>query len=139
MAEGELGAVLALREAVFCDEQGVSPDLERDGRDTEAVHIVAVDGAEVVGTCRLLAGGEVWRLGRMAVRRDRRGTGLGAAVLQAAHREAARGGAHEIRLAAQTPVRDFYARYGYVASGDVFMEAGIPHVMMARAMEGATA
>jgi predicted GNAT family N-acyltransferase len=36
-------------------------------------------------------------------------------------------------------VRDFYARYGYVARGDVFMEAGIPHVMMARAMEGATA
>jgi len=91
----------------------------------------------VVATCRLVPGGGVWRLGRMAVRRDRRGEGLGAAVLLAAHREAARGGARAIHLAAQTPVRDFYARYGYVPRGDVFIEAGIPHVMMGRTMEGA--
>jgi predicted GNAT family N-acyltransferase len=139
MVEAELGAVLALREAVFCGEQGVPRELEHDGRDATAVHVVAVDGREVVGTCRLLADGDVWRLGRMAVRRDRRGRGVGAAILGAAHREAAKGGARVILLAAQTPVRDFYARYGYVARGDVFMEAGIPHVMMSRPMEGATA
>lgn len=137
MEPDEIDAVLALREAVFCEEQGVSLDLERDGRDGQALHIVAVEEGCVVGTCRLLADGDVWRLGRMAVRRDRRGTGLGAAVLRAAHQEAAGGGAREIRLAAQVPVRDFYARFGYVERGEVFIEADIPHVLMSRAMEGA--
>lgn len=137
MEPGEIDAVLALREAVFCEEQGVSLDLERDGHDGRALHIVAVEAGEVVGTCRLLADGEVWRLGRMAVRRDRRGGGLGAAVLRAAHEEAAGGGAREIRLAAQVPVREFYARFGYVERGDVFIEADIPHVLMSCAMESA--
>jgi predicted GNAT family N-acyltransferase len=137
MEPDELDAVLALRKAVFCDEQGVSLDLERDGRDGQAVHIVATEGGEVVGTCRLLADGDVWRLGRMAVRRDRRGTGLGALVLEAAHREVQASGGREVRLAAQVPVRDFYARYGYKERGDIFIEADIEHVLMSRAMEGA--
>lgn len=137
MRPGEIDAVLALREAVFCDEQGVSPDLERDGRDGQALHIVAVDRGEIVGTCRLLADADVWRLGRMAVRRDRRGAGLGAAVLEAAHREVQASGGREVRLAAQVPVKDFYARCGYVERGDVFVEADIEHVLMSRVMEGA--
>lgn len=137
MKSGEIDGILALRKAVFCDEQGVSIDLERDGRDGEAVHIVAVDDGEVVGTCRLLADGDVWRLGRMAVRHDLRGTGLGAAVLEVAHREVQACGGREVRLAAQVPVKEFYARYGYVERGDVFVEADIEHVSMTRSMEGA--
>jgi predicted GNAT family N-acyltransferase len=137
MEPNEIDAVLALREAVFCDEQGVSLDLERDGRDGQAVHIVAVDSGEVVGTCRLLNDGDVWRLGRMAVRRDRRGTGLGAAVLEAAHREVQASGGREVRLAAQVPVREFYTRYGYKERGDIFVEADIEHVWMRKTMEGA--
>ena len=51
--EQEIAAALALREEVFCGEQGVTLAGDRDGRDDEALHLVAVaDG--VVGTCRLL-------------------------------------------------------------------------------------
>ena len=51
--EHELAAALALREEVFCGEQGVTLDGDQDGRDAEALQLVAVDG-EVLGTCRLL-------------------------------------------------------------------------------------
>ena len=129
---GEMGEVLALREEVFCGEQGVPLELERDGRDEIALHLVAVRDGRIVGTCRLLRGEESWRLGRMAVRRDARGAGAGAALLDQAHAEAGRAGAERVTLAAQVQVRGFYERFGYVARGEEFVEAGIQHVRMSR-------
>ena len=64
--EREVEAALALREEVFCGEQGVSLADERDGRDGEAVHLVAVEDGRVLGTCRLLLEGTAVKLGRMA-------------------------------------------------------------------------
>jgi ElaA protein len=67
---------------VFHGEQGVSPAADRDGRDPEATHVVAVDGGRVVGTCRLLLRGVRARLGRLAVEPELRRRGIGAALLQ---------------------------------------------------------
>ena len=128
----DLPALLALRHEVFCVEQGVPVDLEQDGLDTTALHLVALDGGDVVGTCRILTGGDSWRLGRMAVRADRRADGIGRQLMDLAHREARAAGARRVSLAAQTPVQGFYARQGYISRGDVFMEAGIPHIRMDR-------
>jgi predicted GNAT family N-acyltransferase len=132
-AEGDdLGAAMALRHAVFCVEQGVPEELERDEHDVGAVHLVAVADGAVVGTCRLVIKGGSARLGRMAVARSHRSRGVGADLLGAAHRQARTAGATEIELHAQLPSRDFYAQAGYVAEGDVFEEAGIAHVVMRR-------
>lgn len=128
----DLPAILALRHEVFCVEQGVPPDLEQDGRDETALQLLALDDAAVVGTCRLLTGEESWRLGRMAVRADRRADGIGRKLMDLAHREARAAGARRVSLAAQTPVQGFYERQGYISHGDVFMEAGIPHIRMDR-------
>jgi len=131
--DGEMPRVLELRFAVFCEEQGVPEDLERDGADAGAVHLVVAEGGEVIGTCRLLgAGGGVVRLGRMAVERRRRGEGLGALLLDRAHDLAREDGAREVELHAQVAVAGFYARAGYVAEGGHFTEAGIAHVLMRR-------
>ena len=79
---GEVEAALELRRVVFCDEQGVPLAADQDGRDGEAVHVVAYEGRVLVGTCRLLLEGELARLGRMAVVRELRGRGIGAAILR---------------------------------------------------------
>jgi predicted GNAT family N-acyltransferase len=130
---GDLAAALELRRRVFCGEQGVPEELEQDGRDPGAVHLVAVDRAGVVvGTCRLLRRGRGMVLQRMAVDRSARGRGVGALMLDLAHDEAAAEGAREIELHAQVAVRDFYARAGYAAQGGEFEEAGIAHVVMRR-------
>jgi predicted GNAT family N-acyltransferase len=115
---------------VFAGEQGVPVEADRDGRDDEAVHLVAVEGESVMGTCRLVFRGPVARLGRMAVESDRRGRGVGAALLDEAERCARRAGAARISLHAQTHARSLYARGGYEQRGDVFVEEGIPHVAM---------
>lgn len=126
----EVDAALALRYRVFCDEQGVAFEAEQDGRDPEALQLVAFEDARLVGTCRLLFEDGVARLGRMAVEIEARGRGLGAALLAAGVEEAWRAGARKIRLHAQTSARSLYERAGFTAEGDEFIEAGIPHVTM---------
>ena len=128
--QDEVDAAMELRRRVFCDEQGVALDAERDGRDGEAVHLIALEAGLVVGTCRLLIEGAVTRLGRMAVEPDRRGSGVGGVLLREADRAAVAASAPRIRLHAQTYARGVYDRAGYSVLGEPFMEEGIEHVTM---------
>ena len=131
----EVDAALALRYDVFCIEQGVSLDEERDGRDDEALHLVGVDGGAVVATCRLLKEGSEVKLGRMAVATSHRGRRLAAALLVEADVRARELGARRIVLAAQLTAQAVYERAGYAPYGDVFLDAGIEHVMMGKPLE----
>ena len=128
--ESELTAALALRERIFCREQGVSFEADQDGRDPEATHIVAVDQGAVIGTCRLLFRGPVARLGRLAVEVERRGDGIAAEILREADRVAAGAGAESIALHAQTYALPLYESAGYHEYGPTFVEEGIEHVAM---------
>lgn len=121
---------MELRRIVFCEEQGVRPEAERDGRDPEALHLVVLDGDHVIGTCRLLVEGDTARLGRMVVESRRRGSGVGAALLAEADRTAADAGARLIRLHAQTSAQEVYKRAGYETQGPAFVQEGIEHVPM---------
>ncbi len=131
----EIAAAISLRTEVFVREQGVSPEDEYDGRDDAALHLVALDGAEqVVGTCRLLADGDRVKLGRMAITRERRGEGIAGLLLDAADREAVALGGGRIVLGAQLSAVGVYERAGYVARGEVFLDAGIEHMWMEKAL-----
>jgi predicted GNAT family N-acyltransferase len=129
-SDDEVSAALALRSRVFCEEQGVSFEADQDGRDSEATHIVAMDEGDVIGTCRLLFRGQVARLGRLAVEPERRGDGIGAAILREADRVAAEAGAESIALHAQTYAQSLYEQAGYREYGLTFVEEGIEHVAM---------
>jgi predicted GNAT family N-acyltransferase len=128
--DDEVTAALALRERIFCGEQGVSFEADQDGRDAEATHIVAVEDGEVIGTCRLLFRGTVARLGRLAVERDRRGDGVAAAILREADRVATAAGSRTVALHAQTYALALYRQAGYDEHGPTFVEEGIEHVAM---------
>jgi len=127
---GELERALALREQVFCVEQGVELAADRDGLDDYAIQLVAVEEDRVIGTCRVLVEDEIGRLGRMAVEARSRGRGVGQAILAAAERSARDAGARLMRLHAQRYVEDLYAAAGYAPYGEPFVEEGIPHVSM---------
>lgn len=133
----ERAAALALRHEVFCVEQGVSVADEVDGRDPEALQLVAVreGGGALVGTCRLLFDGDTAKLGRMAVPAAARGAGIGAALLAAAELAARRAGAARVALHAQLAARSLYLRAGYAERGAPFVEAGIGHVAMERRLD----
>ncbi|SEM03340.1 Predicted N-acyltransferase, GNAT family [Blastococcus sp. DSM 46786] len=134
-APADRAEALALRTRVFVEEQGVPPEIEQDDADATAVHVLSRDDAgRVVATGRLLLDGVTARIGRMAADAGMRGRGHGAAVLAELHRQALARGATEVELHAQLPARRFYEREGYTAVGEVYAEAGIPHVTMRRAL-----
>ncbi|WP_374483360.1 GNAT family N-acetyltransferase [Zoogloea sp.] len=118
-----------IRFQVFVDEQQVPADMELDEFDALSCHALALAGEETVGTGRLLPDGHI---GRMAVRADWRGQGVGAALLQALIDEAERRGMRRLVLSAQTHALGFYTRFGFVPEGEVYDEAGLPHQMMLR-------
>jgi predicted GNAT family N-acyltransferase len=123
---------LAVRRAVFIQEQQVPEDLEVDGLDPEALHVLARDAAgRAVGTARLrvLEGGRA-KVERVAVLAAARGAGVGARLMDALEAEARRRGLVQVDLSAQVPVLGFYAARGYEAHGPEFMDAGIPHRKM---------
>lgn len=133
-SDRERAAALDLRERVFCGEQGVSAAADRDGRDHESVHIVAVAGGRVVGTCRLLFQQRVARLGRLVVEPELRGRGVARAILREADRVALDGDAGRIALHAQTHALSLYLDHGYTERGARFTEEGIEHVAMEKVL-----
>ena len=128
----QIDQALALRTAVFVDEQGVSPAEEIDGLDDQATHLVALDGEEVVATCRLLPDGTTIKLGRMVVAKERRREGIATELLRVADHESKSLGAEEIHLSAQSYAVALYEQAGYVAYGEPFPDAGIEHIWMSK-------
>ena len=119
----------ALRREVFIVEQGVPEELEWDEYDAVSVHALALIDGEAVGCGRLLPDGHI---GRMAVRKAFRRQGVGRALLDSLVTAAIGRGLSLLQLHAQTHAEGFYAQAGFVAEGDEFGEAGIPHRRMAR-------
>jgi predicted GNAT family N-acyltransferase len=122
----------ALRTEVFVREQGVPHELEWDMEDLSAVHAVLLDPeGQVLATGRLLVHAPgVGRIGRMAVRSDRRGQGLGRQVLMGLIELARRRGDRQVVLHAQISAQEFYAKQGFLVQGEEFVEAGIAHIEM---------
>jgi predicted GNAT family N-acyltransferase len=119
----------AIREQVFIKEQSVPAELEHDGLDANAWHVIALAQSVPVGTGRLLADGHI---GRMAVLRDWRGIGAGAAMLATLMRIARSLGMKRVVLNAQLHALPFYLHQGFHQVGEDFMEAGIAHRRMER-------
>jgi predicted GNAT family N-acyltransferase len=128
--EQEMAAALELRHDVFCLEQGVPEHEELDGRDHEGIHLVAVAGGELVGTCRILMVGNTAQFSRLAVRADARRQGIATALLEAADGETRAAGGRRLVLHAQTYAQELYENAGYRPRGRVFREAGIEHIAM---------
>ena len=124
----DIAACRALRRIVFTEEQGVSEADEADDLDDQAVHILASQDGVPVGSARLLAMGDVGKVGRVCVLQKLRGTGLGAALMQAAVAQfRTMPEIKRVKLGAQLHALSFYERLGFMPYGDVFLDAGIEH------------
>ncbi len=124
-----------LRRTVFIEEQGVSEADEVDGLDEGAIHLLAWSGERAVGTARLLVKGETGKIGRVCVLSEARGTGLGAALILAALDELRRQpGVRTAVLGSQSHATGFYEKLGFVVEGEEFLDAGIAHRHMRRAL-----
>ncbi|MBN8414157.1 MULTISPECIES: GNAT family N-acetyltransferase [Halomonas] len=117
-------AASEIRHRVFVIEQNVPLEEEWDGRDPQCLHFLAIRGEQALGTARLLPDGHI---GRVAVLAEARGLGVGVALMRAAIDAAREQRFSQVELAAQTQALGFYEALGFVAEGEVFLDAGIPH------------
>ena len=124
----DIDACRALRRTVFIEEQGIAEADEIDDLDGEAVHLLALQDGQPVGTARLLRKGATGKIGRVCVLPQARGTGLGAALIRAGIAHFAADPAYDtVYLSAQEPALGFYEKLGFTAHGPAYDDAGIPH------------
>jgi predicted GNAT family N-acyltransferase len=127
----ELKGALEVRRKVFIQEQGVSEDLEYDGHDGEALHMVVKDGERVIGTARVrFPKTNQAKIERMAVLRPFRRRGIGSNIISFLKRELKSKQIEHIVLHAQCAVATLYKSCGFEETGSPFWEASIKHIKM---------
>lgn len=123
----------AVRRAVFIEEQSVPEELELDEHDSQCLHVIAIlSDNNAIGTGRLMLDG---RIGRMAVLKDYRGIGVGLAILKSLVQIAQDKHLPNIHLHSQCSAIGFYEKLGFIAEGEIFMDAGIEHRNMKLTLE----
>ena len=129
--ESHTDDICAVRYEVFVDEQNVQEELEIDGLDGEAKHVLAfVDGVPI-GTGRILIDGHI---GRVAVLKNYRGHGIGKLIMKELIKWAHDMNLEKIWLSSQWHAHSFYLDLGFVCVGDIYKEAGIDHIKMFKAV-----
>lgn len=124
----DLETCLGLRNDVFVMEQDVPLSDDQDGRDTDAIHVLACLDGQPVGTARILVKGETGKIGRVCVSREARGDGVGSALIKACVQHLRHmKGVTRAELGAQIHALKFYEQLGFAAYGPVYDDVGIPH------------
>ena len=121
-----------VRKEVFIKEQHVSPEEEMDHLDQESSHLVIYDEKEPIGAGRLRLVDGYGKLERICVLKSHRSLGIGNLIIQALEEEAAKQGAVQFMLNAQTQAVPFYEKHGYKVVSEEFLDANIPHVKMVK-------
>ncbi len=128
--EDVLEKVFNIRRIVFVDEQNCPPELEWENEDVSTHFLASIDG-EPVGACRWRKTDAGYKLERFAVLQAYRGRKVGQALVAAALADLP-GDAKYIYLNAQLDAMGLYAKFGFVAEGPQFEEAGIQHFKMVK-------
>jgi len=120
----------AVRRTVFCEEQQIDESIEMDDLDQSSIHVVIYDSDKPIATGRLVVLNDSFSIGRVAVLPEYRGKHIGDLVVRLLIRTAVDMGGDQQHIHAQLSVRGFYEKLGFVAQGEVYEEAGIPHISM---------
>lgn len=123
--------ICAIRYEVFVDEQNVPEELEIDGLDGKAKHVLTFVDDVPIGTGRILSDGHI---GRVAVLKNYRGLGIGKSIMKELIKCAQDLSLEKVWLSSQWHAHSFYLDLGFVCVGEVYKEAGIDHIKMFRAL-----
>ena len=126
-----LAPIRAIRTKVFQEEQGIDSELEFDGLDHAATHLLAYVEGQPVGTARVRSiGDKTIKIERLAVLPEARRKGIGKKLTQKALDFAQEQDYQTAILNSQVYIKELYEQLGFRQIGEVFDEAGIPHIKM---------
>ncbi|HKG08065.1 MAG TPA: GNAT family N-acetyltransferase [Pedobacter sp.] len=128
--QDDLEKAFAVRKTVFVEEQNCPPELEWEHED-ESIHFLALINGEACGACRWRKTDKGYKLERFAVLKEHRGKRIGQALVAAVLSDLP-DDAEYIYLNAQLEAMRMYSRFGFIAEGEQFEEAGIQHFKMVK-------
>jgi predicted GNAT family N-acyltransferase len=135
LIEEDLNKAFHIRKAVFVEEQGVPLEDEFDEFDNlngQCEHILVYFEEQPVGTGRVRWVDPFGKLERICILEPYRKFGLGKVIITALEEIARERGAKKVKLHGQTHAEGFYKKLGYKTSSSVFIEDGIPHLLMTK-------
>lgn len=136
--DSDLQKAFDIRKEVFVKEQGVPLEEEFDQFDTldgQCEHILVYYEDEPVGTGRLRVVDGIGKLERICILESYRKFGLGKVIVKALEEIANSKGLAQVKLHGQTHAEGFYEKLGYETASDVFIEDGIPHILMIKTLD----
>jgi len=132
----ELYACLRLRSEVFVVEQ-TCVFLDMDNHDQQCHHLMGMQGNQLVAYTRLVPPGIIYTeasIGRVVSSPLVRGSGAGRQLMQGSIEKVYElFGKGVIKIGAQLYLKKFYESFGFVQTGDMYLEDGIEHIYMLKA------
>lgn len=128
-----LDEALEIRKTVFQDEQGMTAEMDTDGKDEEAVHVVAYEignESRPVATGRILMTENGFRIGKIAVLKEERGKHYGDFVVRMLVNKAFMAEGKCVTVSALLSAVQFYKKIGFRTIGEEYLENGTPHILM---------
>ena len=131
----ELYELIKFRIDIFVVEQSCAyPELDVKDRAIDTHHLVAYQNSEIIAYARLLPPGASYpdsSIGRFAVNATQRRQGIGSLLMQKCLQQMSILWAnHDIRVSAQAHLKEFYERFEFIQTSDIYLEDGIPHIEM---------
>src|SRR5437867_8922941 len=135
LSPAELYNILQLRNEVFVVEQNCVFQ-DADNKDQSAWHLMGWNADKLVAYSRILPAGVAYpeaSIGRVITSPSVRGLGMGKELMQQSiDRFYSLLGKIPSRMGAQLYLKKFYESFGFVQSGDIYLEDGIEHIEMVR-------
>lgn len=130
----QLYQIMYLRQEVFVVEQNC-PYLDADGKDLESYHLMIWEEEQLVGYARILPKGISYSsyasLGRIVTKPSFRGLNIGKELVRQCITWCEILFPNvSIKISAQSHLEQFYGVFGFVATGDNYLEDDIPHSAM---------
>jgi ElaA protein len=128
-----LEAIFELRQRIFViEQQSIYPDI--DGLDKSSLHLIlGTNQAEMIGYVRLrqLVDKQCWKIERVLLSKEHRGTGLGDTLIQETmHKARILQPNYNMKLSSQCNATEFYGRFGFIQKGEIYDDGGIDHIDM---------
>jgi len=123
---------VAIRKALFFENNNNSSALINDAFEADAIHLICLKEHHVVGTGRLNINKNEGIISQMAVHVNYQGNGVGSIVLKELLKKGEAHGVSKIILSARDTAINFYGKFNFIPIGDKYpsIKTGIIHQKM---------
>ena len=132
LSRKEINDIFSLRSEVFIVEQECAYQ-DVDGKDKQADHVMLHVDNELVGYTRVFSENTYFKeasFGRTVVKKKYRGKGYGHVLVKESIAFLKNKKENIIKISAQSYLKKFYLSYGFIPTGDEYLEDNIPHTAM---------